>query len=420
MSEQKSLNGVGRRSLMKASAMAGAALSAASVLPKTAFAQSAPVKIGQIDSTTGNFAVLGDSQIAGAKLAVAELNAKGGILGRPVELHVEDDAGSAGTGLDKASRLLDQENVDFFIGTTSSAVSLAVSQFAQAHNRVFMCTGGHVDKLTGASCNWATFRVCSTTWILTQGDSKTLVDKYGKKWYFLTTDYAFGHSEQTDYTKQVTALGGTIVGSGLVPVGTADFSSYLIQVKAAQPDVLCLLLAGDDQINAMKQITQFGINKSIAVGGALFELEQIAALPEEARYGIWTFEWYWNQPGVPHVADFVKRYSAANGGKYPSQRSWFGYVSVHALALASEKAGSTDSVKVAKALEGLVLPPEIALQPGAPAFRAEDHQLMLGMFPGQVNQTGVYPNLMNIFGVVPGASIALPASATGCTITYPA
>jgi branched-chain amino acid transport system substrate-binding protein len=408
---------IGRRGLLKTGAVAGAA---AGVLAKPAFAQSAPVKIGHIDSTTGNFAVLGDSQIAGAKMAVAELNAKGGILGRPVELHVEDDAGSPSTGLDKASRLLDQENVDFFIGTTSSAVSLSLSQFAAAHGKVFMCSGGHVDKLTGASCNWATFRVCSTTWILTSGDSKTLVDKYGKKWYFLTTDYAFGHSEQTDYTKQVTALGGTIVGSGLVPVGTADFSSYLIQVKSAQPDVLCLLLAGDDQINAMKQITQFGINKSIAVGGALFELEQIAALPQEARYGIWTFEWYWNQPGVPHVADFVKAYSSANGGKYPSQRSWFGYVSVHALALACAKAGSTDSVKVAKALEGLVLPPEIALQPGAPAFRAEDHQLMLGMFPGQVNQTGTYPNLMNIFGVVPGASIALPASATGCTISYPA
>ncbi len=407
---------VGRRRLMAA----GAAVGAAGMLPRGAFAQSNPVKIGHIDSTTGNFAVLGDSQIAGAKMAVAELNAKGGILGRPVELHVEDDAGSPSTGLDKASRLLDQENVDFFIGTTSSAVSLSLSQFAQAHSRVFMCSGGHVDKLTGAACNWATFRVCSTTWILTQGDSKTLVDRYGKKWYFLTTDYAFGHSEQTDYTKQVTGLGGTIVGAGLVPVGTADFSSYLIQVKEAQPDVLCLLLAGDDQINAMKQITQFGINKGIAVGGALFELEQIAALPEAARYGIWTFEWYWNQPGVPHVAEFVKRYVAANNGKYPSQRSWFGYVSVHALALASEKAGSTDSVKVAKALEGLVLPPEIALQPGAPAFRAEDHQLMLGMFPGEVNQTGTYPNLMNIFGVVPGASIALPPTETGCKLTYPA
>jgi branched-chain amino acid transport system substrate-binding protein len=332
---------------------------------------------------------------------------------------VEDDAGKPATGLDQAGRLLNQENVDFFTGTTSSAVSLAISKFALQNNKIFMCSGGHVDKLTGAACNWATFRVCSTTWILTQGDSKTLVDKFGKKWYFLTTDYAFGHSEQTDYTKQVGDLGGSIVGSALVPVGTSDFSSYLIQVKAASPDVLCLLLAGDDQINAMKQITQFGINQSIAVGGALFELEQIAALPEAARYGVWTFEWYWDQPGVPHVADFVARYTKAYDGKYPSQRSWFGYASVHALALGCEKAGTTDSVKVAQALEGLVLPPEVALQPGAPVFRPEDHQLMLGMFPGSVNQTGTYPHLMNIFGYVPGASIAQPPSETGCKLSYP-
>jgi len=415
MSKNSTIRPVGRRGLLKTGAAAGAA----TILPAAAFADTTPVKIGHVDSTTGNFAVLGDSQIAGATLAVAELNKAGGILGRPVELHVEDDAGSPSTGLDKASRLLNQENVDFFIGTTSSAVSLSLSQFAASHGKLFVCSGGHVDKLTGAACNWATFRVCSTTWILTSGDSKTLVEKYGKKWYFLTTDYAFGHSEQTDYTKQVTALGGSVVGQALVPVGTADFSSYLIQVKAASPDVLCLLLAGEDQINAMKQITQFGINKSIAVGGALFELEQIAALPEEARYGIWTFEWYWNQPGVPHVAEFVAAYAAANGGKYPSQRSWFGYVSVHAIALACAKAGSTDSPAVAKAMEGLVLPPEVALQPGAPMFRAEDHQLLLGMFPGQVNQTGTYPNLMNIFGVIPGETLALPASQTGCTITYP-
>jgi branched-chain amino acid transport system substrate-binding protein len=419
MQDVKTNSIVGRRKLMKSGAALGAASIAAGAAP--AFAQgAAPVKIGHIDSTTGNFAVLGDSQIKGAQLAAAELNKKGGILGRPVQVLVEDDAGSPSTGIDKAGRLLDQENVDFFTGTTSSAVSLSLSQFAAAHGKVFMCSGGHVDKLTGPSCNWATFRVCSTTWILTSGDSKTLVDKFGKKWYFLTTDYAFGHSEQTDYTKQITALGGSVVGQALVPVGTSDFSSYLIQVKAAQPDVLCLLLAGDDQINAMKQITQFGINKTIKVGGALFELEQIAALPEAARYGVWTFEWYWNQPGVPHVADFVKRYVAASGGKYPSQRSWFGYVSVHALALACEKAQSTDSVKVAKALEGLVLPPEIALQPGAPAFRAEDHQLMLGMFPGEVNATGTYPHLFHVYGVVPGESIALPASQTGCTLTYPA
>jgi branched-chain amino acid transport system substrate-binding protein len=410
----KNLTRPSRRTLLKT---VGAGAVAA---PSISFADSTPVKIGHIDSTTGNFAVLGQSQIKGAQLAAAELNKKGGILGRPVQVLVEDDAGLPATGIDKAGRLLNQENVDFYTGTTSSAVSLAISKFAQQNSRIFMCSGGHVDKLTGSACNWATFRVCSTTWILTDGDSKTMTDKFGKKWYFLTTDYAFGHSEQTDYTTQVTSYGGSIVGQALVPIGTTDFSSYLIQVKAAAPDVLCLLLAGDDQINAMKQITQFGINKTVHVGGALFELEQIAALPEAARYGVWTFEWYWNQPGVPHVADFVKRYNTAYPGLYPSQRSWFGYVSVHALALASEKAGTTDAVKVAKALEGLVLPPEIALQPSAPVFRPEDHQLMLGMFPGEVNQKGTYPHLMHIYNYVPGASIAQPVTVTGCKIAYPA
>ncbi len=408
---------IGRRRALQTSLAAGAGIAAA---PK-AMAQAAnPIKIGLIDSTTGNFAVLGQSEIKGAQMAAAEINAKGGVLGRQIQVIVEDDAGSPATAIDKAGRLLSEENVDFFTGTTSSAVSLALSQFAHAHNKVFICAGGHVDSLTGKACNWATFRVCSTTWILTQGNSKTLFDKFGKKWYFLTTDYAFGHSEETDYTKQVTGYGGTVVGHALVPVGTSDFSSYLIQVKAAAPDVLILLLAGDDQINAMKQITQFGINQGIAVGGALFELEQIAALPEAARFGDWTFEWYWNQPGVPHVADFVKRYNTLYAGQYPSQRSWFGFVTVHSLALACEKAGSTDSVKVAKALEGMELPPEVALQPGKLTYRAEDHQLLLGMFPGAVNQKGTYPNLMNIFAYVPGSTIALPPAETGCTITYPA
>ncbi|MDE8349209.1 MAG: ABC transporter substrate-binding protein [Acidocella sp.] len=419
MSDQNNSGGlINRRGLMKT----GAALGAASLLypPKPSWgASETPIKIGMVDSTTGNFAVLGQSAIKGAQFAAAELNKKGGILSRPVQVLVEDDAGSPGTGVDKASRLLDQSQVDFFTGTTNSAVSLSISQFAAAHNKLFVCSGGHVDKLTGPACNWATFRTCSTTWIMTSGNSGTLVEKFGKKWYFLTTDYAFGHSEQDDYTKQVTALGGTIVGGALVPVGTPDFSSYLIQARAAKPDVLCLLLAGDDQINAMKQITQFGINKDIHIAGALFELEQIAALPEEARYGSWSFEWYWDQPKVPHVLDFAKRFAAANKGQYPSARVWFGYASVHAIALAATAAKTTDSVKVAKAMEGLTLPPEVALQPTLPTYRPEDHQLMLGMFPGTVNQHGKYPDLINVQAYVPGATIAQTPAQTACSISYP-
>ena len=127
-------------------------------------------------------------------------------------------------------------------------------------------------------------------------------------------------------------------------------------------------------------------------------------------------EWYWNQPNTPHVADFVKRYAAANKGEYPTARAWFGFATTHAIRLAVEKAKSLETAKVVKAMEGLVLPPEIALQPGNVFYRPQDHQLMLGMFPGHVIQTGKYPNLFDVSAIVPGEKIALPPSETGCVL----
>nr|WP_288118170.1 ABC transporter substrate-binding protein [Thiomonas sp.] len=404
-----------RRDFLKVAGAAG--LSTLLAQPKPSWgASETPIKIGMVDPITSTFAALGHSEIKGAQFAEAEINKAGGILGRPLQLLVEDGAGNPGTSVDKVSRLVSQDKVDFLMGTVNSASSLAVSQFASQHNKLFVCTGGHVDSLTGKECKSTTFRTCSTTWMLTAGDFETLYKKFGKKWYFLTTDYAFGQSEQADYTTQLKRVGGTVVGHALVPVGATDFSSYLIDVKAKAPQVLCLLLAGNDQVNCMKQIAQFGINKDIAVGGALFELEQAQALPEAARYGWWTMEWYWNQPKTPHVADFVKRFAAANKGEYPTARVWFGYATTHAIRLAAERAKSTETAKVVKAMEGLVLPPEIALQPGAPAYRAEDHQLMIGMFPGHVIQTGTYPNLFEVSSIVPGAQLALPPSQTGCVL----
>jgi len=406
-----------RRTLLKAGGAAGLATLLGHQVPSWGGSET-PVKIGLIDPITSTFAAMGQSEIKGAQFAEAEINKSGGILGRPLQIFVEDSAGNPGTAVDKASRLLSQNKVDFLMGTVNSAASLAVSQFASRHDKLFVCTGGHVDSLTGKECKTTTFRTCSTTWMLTAGDFETLFKKFGKKWYFLTTDYAFGQAEQADYTTQLKKVGGTVAGSALVPVGATDFSSYLIDVKAKSPDVLCLLLAGNDQVNCMKQIAQFGINKGIAVGGALFELEQAQALPEAARYGWWTMEWYWNQPNNPHVADFVKRYTAVHKGEYPTARVWFGFATTHAIRLAVEKAKSLETAKVVKAMEGLVLPPEIALQPGNVFYRAQDHQLMLGMFPGHVIQTGQYPNLFDVSEIVPGEKIALPASQTGCMLSH--
>ena len=118
---------------------------------------------------------------------------------------------------------------------------------------------------------------------------------------------------QAAFAKLLTALGGTFE-SALAPVGTNDFSAYLIKARASGAKVLIDLMGGGDQVVSIKQFMQFGLNRQMALGGALFELESIQALPPEARVGWWTMEWYWNQPGLPHVADFVAKISV----RYPN------------------------------------------------------------------------------------------------------
>lgn len=412
--ESISLN---RRGLLKAGGAAGLSSLA---LPETSWAQSdKPVKIGAIDPRTGTYAGLGENQVRGATMAVDEINKKGGILSRPVQLIVEDSQGLPGPAVSKAQKLVSQDNVDFLMGSVSSAVSGALSQFSNQHNLVYVDTGGHADAITGAHCSWNTFRTCSTTWMLTAGDFKPLFDKFGKKWFFITPDYNFGHALYADYVEQLQKAGGTVVGNALAPLGTTDFSSYLIQARAAKPDVLICLQAGDDLVNLLKQTVQFGMNTQMAVAGAMQELEVLEALPPAALLGWWTFEWYWNQPGVPHLAEFVAAYKARYNNKVPTARSWFGYATAHALALAANQAKSLDALKVVRALEGMELPPEVALQPGKCYYRAEDHQMIANMFPGYVPKDAVYPNLFNVAETIPSGTIAKSAAEAGCKLVYP-
>jgi branched-chain amino acid transport system substrate-binding protein len=171
----------------------------------------------------------------------------------------------------------------------------------------------------------------------------------------------------------------------------------------------------------MKQAAQFGLTKQFPIGGGLSELEVLAALPREAKMGWWTIEWWWDQPNTPHVKEWVASYQKTYNDKtYPSARTWFGYAGLHSIALGVAKAKSIESQNVARALEGLALPPEIKLQPNNVYFRQDDHQLMSSEFPGEVIQDGVYPCLFKVADIVAGDKIALPQNETGCKLDYQA
>ncbi|MGH7042734.1 MAG: ABC transporter substrate-binding protein [Acetobacteraceae bacterium] len=414
-------NTVGRRKVLQA----GVALSAASALampPILAYGQGEkPVKIGMHDPLTGTYAAEGASEVRGANMAVAEVNAKGGILGRKLELVVEDDNANAGLAAQKAHKLIEQDGCSMLMGAVSSATALSVNQVAHEAGRVYMVTGGHTDPVTGTQCHWTTFRICTTTYMLAAGLAGTLYKKFGGKWYFITPDYAFGHTLQESYAKILKGMGGTVLGNSLAPLGTTDFSSYLIKAESAKPDVLINLTDGQDLVNCMKQAAQFGLMKKFPIGGGLSELEVLKALPPVARVGWWTLEWWWDQPKTPHVKEWVAAYLKIHtDGSYPSARTWFGYAGLHALALGVAGAKSLEPVKVAHALEGMTLPPEVALQPHHVYFRKEDHQLMSGEFPGEDLPNGTYPHLFKVADIVAGDKIALPVTETGCKLDYPA
>jgi branched-chain amino acid transport system substrate-binding protein len=413
-------HGITRRRIMQV----GAALGASTLVarPILSYAQGeTPIKIGMHDPLTGTYAAEGESETRGAKIALAEINAKGGMLGRKVDLLIEDDAANAGLAAQKAHKLVEQDGCSMLLGAVSSATALSVNQTAHQLGKVYMVTGGHTDPVTGSQCHWTTFRICTTTYMLAAGLAGTLYKKFGGKWYFITPDYAFGHTLQESYAKLLKGLGGTVLGNSLAPLGTTDFTSYLIKAEQSNPDVLINLTDGQDLVNSMKQAVQFGLTKKFAIGGGLSELEVLRALPKEARLGWWTLEWWWDQPNTPGVKEFVQTYQKAYpDGSYPSARTWFGYAGLHALALGVARAKTLDPPSVAHALEGLELPPEIKLQPNKVYFRPGDHQLMSSEFPGEDVQDGTYPNLFKVAEIVPGDKIALPVSETGCKLDYSA
>src|SRR5216683_2058813 len=213
---------VDRRTILKTSAALAAVQFSSPFIIKAR--GETPVRIGMVDPLTGVYAAIAQGEVVGAKFAVEEINKKGGILGRPVELLIEDSANDVGTGVQKTRKLIERDQVSFIIGDVNSGI-MDANAIAQ-----------------------------------------TLMEKFGKKWYFLTPDYAYGHSVQAGFEKLLKAAGGTSAAS-LVPLGTPDYSAYLIQAKAFGPQVLINVMGGGDQVSSLKQFVQFGLDKQMAVGG---------------------------------------------------------------------------------------------------------------------------------------------------------
>jgi branched-chain amino acid transport system substrate-binding protein len=284
--------------------------------------------------------------------------------------------------------------------------------------KLHIVTGAHIDEITGSLCSWNVFRICKSIAMEVNAVAGTLIEKFGTRWYFLTPDYIYGRSLQAAFERKLLQYGGTSAASAL-PVGTVDFSRALSDAGTYRPQVLVNLMGGDDQAKSLRQIVEFGLTKDMAVGGALFELESILAVPEEARIGWWTMEWWWNQPNVPQIKAFDAAIRSRTG-KAASARNWFGYAALRTVAQVANQEKSLDPVVLARALQGYTLPADIALDAERAFFRERDHELMSTVLIGEVHPPAGDPfDVFTVRKAVKAEDAAGPPEASECRLAFP-
>lgn len=384
------------------------------------------LRLGVLEEYTGTYSIEGRNETRGMQMAVDAWNKRGGVLGRKVGLVKEDIQGDPGVTVQKARKLVNQDKVVALVGTVSSADSLSASGAAHAMNVLFFDSGGHTDDVTGKDCHWNAFRTCHSTWMETHATGYSIAKLFGKKWFLITPDYAYGHSLAIGYQDLIKRIGGEIVANELTPLGTTDFSSYLTKVQGAKADVLIAMPQGDDLVNLLKQASSFGLLKKLPVAGPQVELETMWALPDEARVGYWGIEWYYKDPivlgqGNTLASDLVETYRKQYQ-EPPTARVAFGYTTADRLLWAMSEAKTTDAPKVAKALENVHFH---GLWEGSAYYRGADHQLMWPMWFADIRAKGTPHDKYDIFDVKDRQEAdkieqTVTEKAAVCHIDYPA
>src|ERR1700682_2457484 len=250
-----------------------AAVAAAS-LPAAVRAQSVlpTIRLGYLDSLSGPFAVGGIPQLNGARLALEDANRRGRVR---YELVVADDTTKPAVGTTEARRLVENEKVDVLLGGASSAVGNAVSAYAQNAGILYVAVGTHDTAMTGARANRVCFRQTCSLAMLSTALGAELVRR-AKRWEFLVADYAFGTDARDRLKTILDAHGGAVAGMDLHPIGTSDFSPFMVKARSSDADAFLLLNGGSDTQNAATAFVQFGLHKKMLAAGVTGENELAA------------------------------------------------------------------------------------------------------------------------------------------------
>ena len=315
---------------------------------------SKPIKIGLTHDASGQFANSGQAEKRGTLLAIEEANANGGVLGRKVEYVWMDTETTPQTGTRVAERMITRENVHFLVGAIQSGTANAISQVAQKYGCIYFNTNSSSPTESGKNCHRVKFVWDGNGENFSRAAARNAINAFGKNWYLVYNDYVWGQNTNAATKKVATGYGASVVDEIAVPVGTRDFSSILLKIQQAKPDVVAAAVGGDDFKVMRQQVRDMKLDSKPAWINNQQDWPDVYGLGVDSAFGVFGTTWY-HYLDLPGVADFTKKYQAA----YPTTRIsvpgnvfYNGYVAMRELLRVVEEVGSTDNIKIIKALEG--------------------------------------------------------------------
>lgn len=372
------------------------------------------IRIGVLSDMSGPYSDLaGPGSVVAARMAVEDF--KGASKGISVEILSGNHQNKADIGSTIARTWIDQDGVDVIADVTGSPVALAVSQIVKDKNRIQLNAGAATADLTGSKCTTNTVHWTYDTWANAHGTGSAMVKQGGTSWYFIAVDQASGQAMERDTAAVVKAAGGQVLGSVKHPLGTSDFSSFLLRAQTSGAKVIGLASGGEDMINAIKQASEFGITQGgQSIAGLFTFITDIHALGLKLAQGlVLTEAFYWDRD--PASREWSKRFAAAFNGKMPTQVHAGVYSSTMHYLKAVEAAGTKDApVVLAKMREMPIDDPLFGKGEVRIDGRAV-HDMFLFRVKAPAQSKGEW-DLYETVATIPAAQAFRPLSEGGCPL----
>jgi branched-chain amino acid transport system substrate-binding protein len=371
------------------------------------------VKIGVLTDMSGVYSAIGGAgSVTAAQMAVADFGGK--VLGKKIAVISADHQNKADIASTKAREWADTDHVDMIIGLLNSGCALAVQKIGTDKKMITIATGAGSTALTNKDCSPYGIHYVYDTYALPKVAASAIIDHGGKTWFFLTADYAFGHSLEENTAAFVEKHGGQVLGHVRHPLATSDFSSYLLQAQASGAKVIGLANAGGDFINAVKQAREFGIVQGgQTIAGMLVFLSDVKSLGLDVAQGMeFATSFYWDRDDASRA--WSQRYFAKTGSM-PTMNQAGVYSATMNYLKAIQAAGTDNADAVMKAFQAMKIDDFFSVNGHLRPDGTMVHDMFLAEVKKPAESKGPW-DLLKIIKQVPGDEAFMPMSEGTCPL----